>query len=86
MGRLAVCITLAITVYAPTAPSPPYFSSEVFSATLRRLSVLCIIKGDTPRAITGRMILGSIRICSLRILMAVFLPNKNFSTHAAETP
>ena len=50
-----------------------------------RLSVACIVKGDTPSASTGATTLQlGIRFFTW-IFRMVFLPNRKKSTHTAET-
>ena len=50
-----------------------------------RLSVDCMIKGDSPRARQGRNTFGRGRRSSLRSRHLVFGPVRKRSTHAAET-
>ena len=40
-------------VIAPTAMSPPYFSSEALKQTDSTLSVDCITNGDSPSRMQG---------------------------------
>ena len=49
-----------------------------------RLSVLCIIKGETPSATTGRRIFGLNRIFLGRIFKMLRLDVRNFSTQIQE--
>ena len=76
---------LESTVIAPTAMSPPYFSSEELKHTVMRLSVDCMMKGEAPRARAGSTTLAWGRRCSRRRCHLVLLPVRNFSTHTAET-
>ena len=52
---------------------------------LTRLSVDCMIKGETPMAATGSRTLGSRRRWRRRIFSRDFLPVRKASTHTADT-
>ena len=79
------CITLAKIVIAPTAISPPYLCREVLKQTDRRLSVDCIIKGETPSAKTGPIILKRNPKLDLRIWRIVLEPHRKRTTQTADT-
>ena len=53
---MANCITLDKIVIAPTAKSPPYFNNDELKHNIKTLSVACIAKGATPKAIHGNKI------------------------------
>ena len=82
---MASCMMLISTVMEPTAMSPPYFSREELKHTAIRLSVDCMIKGDSPRAREGRKTAGTGRRFSRRRRQRVVDPVRNRSTHRAET-
>ena len=52
-GSVNTCMTEVQMVMAPTYRSLPYLSREVLKAMETRLSVDCMIKGETPMATTG---------------------------------
>ena len=72
-------------VIAPTARSPPYFWSEILNATVSRLSVDCMTKGDAPRLTAGSSSFVSMRSVLRRSRSTVVFPVRKRSTHAAET-
>lgn len=84
-GRDKICIILVSMVMEPTAKSPPYFCREVLKQMLTKLSVLCMIKGDRPRARTGIRIRLEIFIFKVRIFNVVFWPVRNLRTQIAES-
>ena len=50
-----------------------------------RLSVDCMMKGDTPMAMTGRSTLGSRRRCLAWMVSLDRFPVRNLRTHRADT-
>ena len=52
-SMLKICMMLEQMVMAPTAGSPPKALREELKEMFTRLSVDCMIKGDTPTASTG---------------------------------
>ena len=84
IGRVKNCIMLDRIVIAPTARSPPYFCRDILKQMFNRLSVLCIINGDTPRATTGRRMSLRIRMYFLRICKMLRWDVRNLSTHKHE--
>ena len=74
---MANCMMLESTVMAPTAMSPPYFSSEELKQTAIRLSVDCMMKGDSAQGQAGQHHLGAGAAgCSRRRCHLVLLPSK----------
>ncbi len=49
-GIVISCMILVMIAIVPTYRSPPYFCSPELSVMLTRLSVLCMMKGETPSA------------------------------------
>ena len=84
-GSMPNCMTLLRIAIAPTARSPPYRCSWVLKQMDSRLSVDCMINGDTPSASTGPMMRGFRCSRDRRIRRVVFLPVKKRSTQTAET-
>lgn len=82
---MANCMMLVSTVMEPTARSLPYFRSEVLKHTAIRLSVLCMMKGDSPSARQGRNTAGTGRRYFRRRRHLVLGPVRNRRTHRAET-
>ncbi len=82
---MANCIMLERTVIAPTAISPPYFSREELKQTASRLSVDCMINGESPRARLGRNTLGTSFISVFRKRHLVCFPRRNRSTQSMDT-
>ncbi|KAF5046046.1 hypothetical protein DSECCO2_474960 [anaerobic digester metagenome] len=72
-------------VIEPTARSPPYFCSDELKAMLSRLSVLCIMKGDTPSSNTGIMMDLFIFKLHFLILRLDFGPVRNFITQSDDS-
>ena len=72
-------------VMAPTAGSPPYRHREAVKETVTRLSVDCMINGDTPSAATGRMTELFSRKKRRWSFSFVRLPSRNAVTQTAET-
>ena len=85
-GSMANCMTLVRMVMAPTARSPPYFSSEVLKHTEITLSLACMTNRALPSARQGRMTLACRRRLHRRIRIKVFLPSKKDSTHRQDSP
>ena len=79
------CMTLVMIVIAPTAISPPYLSSEVLKHTDMMLSVNCMIKGDTPSPIHGRIMSADSFRYPLRIRRKLFPEVRKRSTHTKDT-
>ena len=79
---MANCMMLESTVIAPTAMSPPYFSSEELKHTVMRLSVDCMMKGEAPRARAAprtpmpkaKMKMGSSTVLRIAPISTVFMP------------
>ena len=83
---LSTCMTLEQMVMAPTALSPPNREREELKEMFTRLSVDCMIKGETPMASTGSSTAGCIPRCRAWRRSRVRLPSRKVSTHTAETP
>ena len=71
-------------VMAPTAISPPYLRREELKHINRTLSVICIIKGEAPRAIEFPRILRSGTMFEMRSFKMLFLPHRKETTQHAE--
>ena len=82
---MANCMMLVSTVMAPTAISSPYFKREELKHMAIRLSVDCMIKGESPRARQGSTTAARGRRFSFRRRHLVLRPVRNRSTHAADT-
>ena len=76
-GSMANCITLDRTVMAPTAKSPPYFKREELKQSTNRLSVACMTKGETPRAMQGKNTFALILKYFFLRWSTVFFPQRN---------
>ena len=60
-GIVKNCITLDMMTMALTYKSPPYDCIDVLKAICTRLSVLCMINGDSPSASTLAITRGLMR-------------------------
>ena len=78
-------MTLVIIVMAPTAISPPYFNREVLKHTEMMLSVNCIIKGDTPRPMLGRIMAADNFRFFLRMRRELLSEERKRSTQTKDT-
>ena len=85
MGSHTNCIMVASIDMAPTAISPPYFKSEELKHTDMMLSVNCMTKGESPRAIQGSITFVSGLMQPVLRRSEGFSETRNFTAHMAET-
>ena len=83
---MANCIMLVRIVIAPTAISPPYFSSDELKQTEITLSLACIMNVDSPNATQGSTSFGAAMRFSFLRRRIVFLPVRKYMTHTQEMP
>ena len=80
---MANCMTLEAIVIAPTAMSPPYFSSDELNESTSRLSVDCNDEGAKPSARQGASTARERRTFARRSLSTARSPQRKRSAHTA---
>ena len=73
-------------VIAPTAMSPPYFSSDELKHTEITLSLACMMNVASPSAMHGSIMRGAKRMFSRFSFKTVFPPRRNKMTHMQDIP
>ena len=73
-------------VMAPTAMSPPYFKREELKQTVMMLSLACMMKVASPRAMQGRSSFGEGERQPFLSFRMVFLPMRKQITQTQEMP
>ena len=79
------CMTLVRIAMAPTAISPPYLWRDVLKQTEITLSVNCMMNGETPSPMLGRMTGAESFRFFTRIRRVLFFEVRKTRTHTKET-